>query len=181
MNKQLIKLAETTLSILERKKWHSINFEEIVKKAKLNNNNFNKHNLLTNINRYFDFQLKKFSANIELSNNKDMIFEVMMLRFDLLQKNRKAIINIFRFFKKNPPQFVLLLPSFIESIIIMVSLTKIPINGLKGNLTIKILLTVYFASFLVWIKDNSTSMEKTMTSLDNYLDRADNLINIFKK
>ena len=62
----------------------------------------------------------------------------------------------------------------------MASLAKITTVGIKGNLKIKGLLVIYFISFLVWIKDNSKTLEKTMTSVDNNLDRAGNLINIIK-
>ena len=59
-------------------------------------------------------------------------------------------------------------------------MAKIPISGLKGNLKIKGLLVIYFLSFLVWTKDNSESLEKTMTSLDNHLDKAGKLLSIIK-
>ena len=50
---------------------------------------------------------------------------------------------------------------------------KIPIDGIKGNLKIKGLLIIYFSSFLIWVKDNSESLEKTMTRLDTNLDQAE--------
>ena len=45
-----------------------------------------------------------------------MIFEIFMLRFDLLTNYRISILNIFAIFKKNPKKFIFLLPSFITSI-----------------------------------------------------------------
>ena len=36
MNKQLVKLAETTLLILEKKSWHSIKIDEVYNKTKMN-------------------------------------------------------------------------------------------------------------------------------------------------
>ena len=185
MDKQLIKLAETTLIVLDNKSWNSIKLEEIYKKSKINKKNlcgkiFNKRELLRNIVRYIDLQLKNSSNVVDISSHKDMIFEVMMMRFDILQNYRKSIIRIFDFCKRKPQELVLLLPSFIESMILMASLAKISKNGLKGNLKIKGLLVVYFSSFLVWTKDNSKSLDKTMQSLDNQLDRAGNLLKILK-
>ena len=109
-----------------------------------------------------------------------MIFEIMMMRFDILQIHRKAIIKIFEFFKKKPQELVFLLPSLIESMISMAGLAKIPVAGIKGNLKVKGLLVIYFSSFLAWVKDNSESLEKTMTLLDNHLDRAGKLLSIIK-
>ena len=185
MNKQLMKLAETTLLILEKKSWHSIKIDDVYKKTKINkkylqNNVTNKHDLLQNINHYFDFMLRKTADLVDQSTHKDMIFEVIMMRFDILQIYRKPIIKIFEFFKKKPQELVFLLPSLIESMISMAGLAKIPVVGIKGNFKVKGLLVIYFSSFLVWTKDNSESLEKTMTSLDNHLDRAGKLLSIIK-
>ena len=46
--------------------------------------------------------------------------------------------------------------------------------------TIKVLLIIYFDTFLTWAKDNNPSLDKTMTTLDNYLQRAENIIKFFK-
>lgn len=186
MDKQLIKLAKTTLLILDKKSWDSIKLDEIYKRLKINNKNLhkqvtNKRDLLRNINRYFDLQLKKTSNSIDQSTHKDMIFEVIMKRFDIIQNYRKSIINVFDFLIRRPKELVCLLPSFVESIILMADLAKIPINGLKGNIKIKGLLIVYLSSFLVWKKDKSKSLEKTMNSLDKSLDQAGKLIRIFNK
>ena len=58
MNKQLIKLAETTLLILEKKSWQSIKMDEVYNKIKINkkklqNKVVNKRDLLRNINQLF--------------------------------------------------------------------------------------------------------------------------------
>ena len=185
MNQQLIKLAETTLLILEKRSLHSIKIDEVYNKTNINKKNLqnkvnNKRDLLRNINNYFDFKLGNIADLIDKSTRKDMIFEIIMMRFDILQIHRKPIIKIFEFFKKKPQELVFLLPSLIESMISMAGLAKIPVVGIKGNLKIKGLLAIYFSSFLVWVKDNSESLEKTMTSLDNHLDRSGKLLSIIK-
>ena len=65
--------------------------------------------------------------------------------------------------------------------VVITSMAKVPISGIKGNLKIKGLLVIYFLSFLVWTKDNCKSLEKTMNSLDNYLNRASSLLSILNK
>ena len=182
----MIKLAETTLLVLNKKSWNSIKLEEICKKSKINKKKLqrkidSKLDLLSNINRYFDLQLTNTSETVDQSSHKDMIFEIMMLRFDILQNYRKSIIRIFNAFKRKPQELLLLLPSFIESMVLITRMAKIPISGLKGNLKIKGLLVIYFLSFLVWTKDNCDSLEKTMKSLDNYLNNAGSLLSILNK
>ena len=185
MNKQLIKLAEITLLMLEKRSWHSIKIDEVynetnINKKKIQNKVDNKLDLLRNINHYFDYKLLNITDSIDNSTRKDMIFEIIMMRFDILQIHRQPIIKIFEFFKKKPQELVFLLPSLIESMISMAGLAKIPIVGIKGDLKVKGLLVIYFSSFLVWAKDNSESLEKTMTTLDNHLDRAGKLLSIIK-
>ena len=61
----------------------------------------------------------------------------------------------------------------------MTNLINLKTNGLKGNLKIKGLLIVYFSGFLIWRKEKNDSLEKTMTSLDIYLDRVNKILKIF--
>ena len=128
--------------------------------------------MLKNINYYFDFLLTLEAKNIENSNNKDMIFEILMIRFDILENNRKAIISISRSFKHKPKELIFLLPSLIDSIILMLKYTNISIKGIMGQIKIKSILIIYILTFLVWLKDESLSLEKTMNSLDQYLNQA---------
>ena len=106
-----------------------------------------------------------------------MIFELMMIRFDILQKYRKQIINIYCSIKNKPQEIIFIFPAFIESIIMMAKISNIPLKGIQGNLKIKGLCIIYFSSFLVWIKDDTNSLEKTMKSLDKYLDQAGKILN----
>ena len=183
MNKDFINIAKTSLKILEKISWRKLLLEDVKKKSKIKKFDkliINKQDLLGKINNYFDYEFSKLSGNIEDSSNKDMLFEILMIRFDILQLNRNAIISIFNSFKKNPKELIFLLPSIIDSIILMVSYTKISSNGIVGQLKIKGILLIYIATFLVWIKDETSSLEKTMTSLDNYLNNANKILKFIK-
>ena len=100
----------------------------------------------------------------------------IVLRLEIW-KNRR----VFDTLKRKPHELLLLIPSFIESMVVITRMAKFPISGLKGNLKIKGLLVIYFLSFLVWTKDNCDSLEKTMKSLDNYLNNAGSLLSILNK
>tara|TARA_Y100000590_G_scaffold430544_1_gene544247 strand:- start:1329 stop:1883 length:555 start_codon:yes stop_codon:yes gene_type:complete len=174
---KLIKIANTTLLVLKDKTWEKVNLVEVLKKAKiknLKNEILNKHDLLKNIILFFDFKLQKLTDNIDESNKKDMVFEIMMLRFDILQNYRKEVTNIFNSLKKDPKELIFLLPSFLDSMILMAELSKISSKGIKGRIKIKGLLLIYFSSFLIWLDDGTESLEKTMSHLDSSLEKADN-------
>ena len=116
------------------------------------------------------------SKKIENSNNKDMIFEILMMRFDILQQHRKGIISIFNSFKNQPNQLLFLLPNLLDSIILMLEYTKISSIGVMGQIKIKGIFIIYISVFFVWINDNTSYLEKTMTALDNYLNQAGTIL-----
>ena len=186
MKKLRDKIAIETLKYTLVNKWESISVDKIIKKLKINKKKIsnlikNEQDLLKNINRYFDDQIIESSKLIDRSTSKDMIFEILMMRFDLLNQHRKSIIRIFNVLIKKPQEFILLLPSFIESMISMSNISHIKIEGIIGNFKIKGLLIIYFSTFLIWIKDESNSLDKTMTALDNYLIRAENFLSILQR
>ena len=74
-------------------------------------------------------------------------------------------------------KIIILLAPFLESMILMASLADIRIKGLNGQLIIKGIFIIYIATFYVWLNDDSESLEKTMTALDNYLEKAIKLWN----
>ena len=170
------KIAEQTLKILSKKSLKSLSFDEILKK---HNKKYikmkSKIDLLKNINNYVDYLLISEMKSIEYSSTKDMLFEVIMARFDILQKNRKSFIQIYKGIKKSPKYFIGLLPSFLESMIVTAELSKYNVNGLKGSFRLKGLMFVYFVTFFQWLEDSTPSIEKTMTALDKNLDQAEKI------
>ena len=168
------KIALKTLRVLKKKPWNRLSIDEILKNNNKNNINIkSKFDLLKNINRYVDNLLISKMKSLEDSSNKDMLFEVIMARFDILQQNRKSFIEIYNGLKKTPKDFIKLMPSFLESMIITAELSKFNVNGLKGTVKLKGLMIVYFATFFQWLDDKTTSLEKTMTRLDKNLDQAE--------
>ena len=160
MNKDKIKIAESTLKLLKKKSWDKISLNEVLSITKNIDKSINtKKELLFNINRYVDFNLKKQIASIEDSNPKDMLFELIMLRFDILQKHRESIFMLFNFYKSRPQQSISLIPSILESMFLIASIANIEINGIKGSLKIKGIFIVYIATYFEWLNDNSKSLE----------------------
>ena len=165
MKKLRDKIAIETLKYALVNKWESISVDQVLKKLKINKKKIsnlikNEQDLLKNINRYFDDQILESSKLLEQTTSKDMIFEILMMRFDLLNQHRKSIKKIFNVFIKKPQKFFSLLPSFIESMISMSNISHIKIEGIVGNIKIKGLLIIYFSTFLVWTKDESNSLDK---------------------
>lgn len=180
------KIAQRTLKLLLTQEWKSISIDLICRKLKLSKKKIsrnikNNNDLLKNINHYFDDIVLVKIKSVEKSTSKDMIFEILMLRFDLLNRYRFSILKIFKFFKRHPENFIELIPSFAESIKMMAKSSYIETKGVLGIMKLKGLLIIYFFTFFTWIKDESPSLDKTMTVLDNYLKRIGNILKLFNK
>ena len=179
------KIAQQTLKLLKLRKWKSISIDNICKnlkisKKEISKNIKSKNDLLKNINQYFDDCMMVEIKSLEKSSSRDRLFEIFMLRFDLLTNYRISVLKIFTIFKKNPNKFIILLPSFITSIEKIAKASNIKTANIIGRMKIKALLIIYFATFLTWAKDNNSSLDKTMITLDNYIQRAENIIKFFK-
>ena len=55
-----------------------------------------------------------------------------MTRLDILNLYRKSIKKIIKYLFSNPQKFIVMAPSFIESIIQIATLSNIDVNGIKG-------------------------------------------------
>ena len=174
------KIAQQTLHVLNKKSWNTFSLDQILKKVKVKKTNIKtKFDLLKTISKYVDYLLIDKTNSLENSTSKDMLFEVLMARFDILEENRKAFLEIYKILKKNPQQFIKLFPTFLESIIITAELAKYNVNGLKGTIRLKGLMLVYFITFFQWVDEKDSSLEKTMTALDKNLDQAEKLSKLF--
>ena len=174
------KIAQQTLNILMKKTWNTFSLEQVLKNVKVKKNYIKtKFDLLKVISKYVDYLLINKTKSLENSSTKDMLFEVLMARFDILEENRKAFIEIYKTLKKNPQEFIKLLPTFLESIIITAELSNYNVNGIKGTIRLKGLMLIYFITFFQWMDDKESSLEKTMTALDKNLDQAEKLSKFF--
>jgi hypothetical protein len=183
MNKDLKKIAKITLEILTKNSWKDVSLKDVKKKSKIISFEKlinEKKDLLKNLNAYFDYLLSLKIKNLDLSNEKDVIFEILMMRFDILQQNRKAILSISNSYKINPEDLIILIPAILDSIILIFKHAKISTKGLNSKIKIKGYFLIYILAFNSWTKDKSNSLEKTMVSLDNYLNQFEKLIKFFK-
>ena len=178
MNRVKIEIAKKTLNILNTQSFRNIDINS-VKNFKNQNLIKTKKDLLANINNFFDFQLKKNISSIETSTSKDMLFEILMVRFDILNSYRKPILKLVKHFQSNPKDFVIFIPTLIQSMILMLTLSNTNLKGFKGAAKIKSLFILYILTVFVWKNDDTESLEKTMTALDKYLDQFDRITKVF--
>ena len=179
MQKNKILIAKKTLQLLETNSWEKIALSKVLK---TNEDSFfkNKRDLLKNLNKYFDFLLKNNLSTLEESSKKDMLFEVFMARLDILNQYRPSIKKLIKFLSKHHNELFYLVPSFIESIVLMSTLSNINIDGIKGLPKLKIIFVLYMITIYSWANDETESLEKTMTALDKYLSNIYKYLKIFQ-
>jgi len=181
-----ILIAISALKLLEKKSWSKISIKEIFKKSKINQLEAysiikEKKEVLLLINNYFDQETIRLTQKIENSNNKDKIFEIIMTRFEILNNYRNAVIKLFKYIIKKPDLILYILPHLIKSLIIVIESTENSSDGIRGNLKVEGLMIIYLLVFMVWIKDDTQELEKTMAALDNHLNCAEDFVNLFTK
>jgi len=176
VNKNKISLAKKSLKYLEKKKLRDINLKNFLSNTKVRDIN-NKIDLILNINDFFDFLLKKNLENIEKSSQRDMLFEIMMARYDILNEYRISVKNIINHFMYRPKDVLKFISKLVESKILIATFANINLNGIQGILKIKIIFGLYYITLFTWYNDENENLEKTMSVLDKYLN---NIEKIFK-
>ena len=112
---------------------------------------------------------------------KDRLFEVMMMRFDVLQVHRDGVVALFRYGQRKPGAFMCLAPNVLHSMALMLSAAGLGVDGLLGMVRAKALTVVYASTLRVWIKDDSGDMAQTMSALDKALGRLERLAQMTAK
>lgn len=106
---------------------------------------------------------------------RDRLFDVLMRRFDALNADRAAVINIMNAQACDPLSALALAPRVLGSLSLMLEAADISTGGLAGALRVKGLAAVWLATLRVWRGDESADMAATMAALDRNLGRADSL------
>ena len=68
----------------------------------------------------------------------------------------------------------------ISLLLILLTTLMTTLVVIAGWTSIKEKVPQYFAAFLIWVKDDSPTLDKTMTYLDNYLNRAEFFLKLVK-
>ncbi|MFA4995400.1 MAG: hypothetical protein WC521_08890 [Bdellovibrionales bacterium] len=110
---------------------------------------------------------------------RDVVFDLLMARFDVLQKNRKAILSIADAARCDPALARALGVSVRKSMAATADAAKLGAS-LRPVAAIG-LSAIYGLAFWTWRKDNTRDMAKTMATLDKGLRLAEQAINIFDK
>jgi AcrR family transcriptional regulator len=118
--------------------------------------------------------------SIEGESARERLFDIVMERFDLLNDDRDAVIDIMRSYRFDPVRGAIALPYVAKSMARMLELAEIECEGWRGCLKVTALSALYLdVAMRVWSKDDSPDMTRTMAALDRALERAEQAANSF--
>jgi hypothetical protein len=180
---QNAKIAKGALRLAAKKDWSLVTLEAIAKEAKiplpmLKKCFFAPHEIVPVIIREVTREALA-KAGKTPGTPRDVLFDLLMARFDVMQKDRKAILSINNAMRYDPALSYVLVRTILESLGTMIDVTKLDMS-LRSVLVAK-LTAIYGWAFLAWSKDNTRDMSKTMAALDQALRLDEKTMKIFKQ
>ena len=178
-NLSKFKIIEESFLFIEKIGWEEFSIEKFAEKYKYKISevkNFigNKNDLLIEFSKMID---EKVESNINIeefenSNVKDNIFELIMMRFDVMTPFKgglKKIINEI----KSPIILKEISQNILVSMDFYLEFSNAYDDTIFDVIKKKSLFLIYSYCFKVWLNDDSKELSKTMSELDRLLNYAE--------
>ncbi|MGE4220137.1 MAG: TetR family transcriptional regulator [Alphaproteobacteria bacterium] len=112
---------------------------------------------------------------------RDRLFDILMLRFEVLSRDRDAVLAILADAPRQPGTALCALPSLVGSMGWMLEAAGLSASGWRGLLRAKGLAAVWLATLEAWRRDESEDLSRTMAALDRNLRRAAGLARLLDR
>ena len=177
------KVILASLKLALEKNWDKISLGDIAKAANVPISEFHqifrsKNSILIAFHQQMDTEV--FSNVATASSNetvRDQLFELLMLRFDVLTRQKMAITKIiYNTISRNPIASFIGLKNSQASMGMTLESAGVSTKGLLGQLKVNGLLAVYLSTFFTWLKDDTPDLTRTMAELDKGLARAEEVL-----
>jgi AcrR family transcriptional regulator len=173
-------IVDAALRLAARRDWDNITLSDIAKEAKTSLSALHamfecREDIICAYGRRIDADvLEAFSGE---GSERDQLFDILMERFERLNKDRKALKSVLGSLCKDPKQMVISFAHLAKSMSWMLEAVGITTTGWQGALRIAGLTGIYIWVLRIWRNDDSVDMSKTMAALDKALDRAERCAN----
>jgi ubiquinone biosynthesis protein COQ9 len=104
---------------------------------------------------------------------RDRLFDLLMRQIDMLQAHRSGVLALFRALPGEPATALLLAVATRRSMRWMLEAAGVPAFGVRGELRVNGLVSVWLWAIRVWRTDESQDLSATMAALDAALRRAE--------
>ena len=166
-------IMEAALALAARHGWHRVQLQDIAKKTKISPKTIQAD--FSDIWDILIFTLrsieKETTADVKTrlgGSWRDNLFEILMTRFDLAQKNRKAFEKIIPSLAKYPAALPRMARLFPETMVKMLDLSGLPDTSCRP-LQIIAFSGIYLSLIHAWMEDDTPDLSKTMAAIDQRL------------
>lgn len=117
--------------------------------------------------------LSQIQSVDESETPRDRLFEILMMRFDVLQEQRTLYVSIIHHMRRRPAALMLRAPAVVHSMALMLIASGVEASSLFGMARAHILAAAYGTLLRTWLKDDSPDMAQTMSAVDKVLNRLE--------
>lgn len=180
-------IVDTALRLAAERGWRDLSLPEIAAAAELSLAQIypvyrSKAEILDGLSRMIDLAVvAEDEADAADEPTRDRLFDVLMRRFDALQPYKDGLANILLDQGREPLALLCGAASLRRSMALMLELSGLSSDGLRGALRVKGLMAIYLATLRVWLRDDSADLAKTMAALDGYLRRVEGWVGALRR
>ena len=168
-------ILEAALNLAEELPWKDLTLAQIAKACRMPTGQVTSvfatvDDIILSIMPYFDAAVADDVGAIDINQPvHDRLFDVIMTRFDLLQKHRQAVLNCINAARQSPTLLNKLGCQHITSMQKILHVAGIEVDPAKRLFALAGLELAYMQALWIWQKDTSPDMSKTRASLDRNL------------
>ncbi len=186
LSQKKLKLINAAFQMIEKLGWQKFSLKRLADEEKISIAEINqifrkKEDILKEFSSMIDLQVERnFDfRDLESSSTKDNLFELIMLRLELMRPYKKALKNIILVFRSNLSMIKSVSFKILNSLDFYLELTNAYDGSFFDIFKKKVILFIYTQTFIVWINDDSEEMSKTMSELDKMLSFSEKITNSF--
>jgi AcrR family transcriptional regulator len=180
-------LIDASLALATCQPWSEITLQDIARDAKMTLPELHeliqdKFDILIALGRRIDKKTLENIGSMNLNDpNHDRLFEVLMVRFDVMNEHRTGLCALLKDLRRNPKDALLSFPLLCQSMGWMLEAAHIPVGeGVKGMARLLGLGTAFIRATHIWMDDETQDLSKTMAALDRILKQTENLGRILR-
>ncbi len=169
------KIVNAALRLAGKRGWADLSLADISKEAKLGLGELSalyssKTQILAAYAQRIDAQVLEMADEEGLEDEpvRDRLFDVIMLRFDAMAKDKPALQRITRDLERDPVAALALMPSTLQSMGWMLEAAGIDSSGWRGLIRVRGLALFWSRILKVWFDDDE-DQARTMAALDKRL------------
>ena len=169
------RLIDAALRLAVERGWRSVTLADIAREAGASL--ADTYRLMPSRSAVLDAFIRRIDAEVLAADAveedsvrpRDRLFDVLMRRFDALQKHRSAVAAILRDSSRDPVAMAASAPQFLRSMRWMGEAAGLRMDGLGGALRTKAIAAAWASALRTWLEDESPDLASTMASLDQRL------------